>query len=243
MEGRGWDARKIINHGLGFHKAPFKLCTVHRLLPGSPSRLWRRKYTSSGGLLFPTSASPSLASILRIKMLISARENNLAGLLCENSTSPTTPSSLSNYTAWTLSKLVDWWRFVWTDGKPLNYIRGQDFLDPGFHRDIEVGRRRLSPVEYPNFHEFPLVRRPLASTREIFFFLFLAEIYSLPFASMLRVRLVYNKAYVGFACFYIVPRKARKENGISLFCSCALFPSSIRVRIKIFIRSEFSSYI
>lgn len=125
MEGRGWDARKIINHGLGFHKAPFKLCTVHRLLPGSPSRLWRRKYTGSGGLLFPTSASPS---ILRIKTLISARENNLAGLLCENSTSPTTPSSLSNYTAWTLSKLVDWWRFVWTDGKPLNYIRGQDFL-------------------------------------------------------------------------------------------------------------------
>lgn len=82
FDGGGKDARKIINHGLGFHKAPFKLCTVHRLLPGSPSRLWRRKYTGSGAVSSFQHPPPHLDITYQDVDL--GRENNLAGLLCEN---------------------------------------------------------------------------------------------------------------------------------------------------------------
>lgn len=136
--GRGRDARKIINHGLGFHKAPFKLCTVHRLLPCSPSRLWRRKYT---GLLFPNIPFPSPSPWYYVSRRWSRPREQLGRppLRKLNVSNLPHPSSSSFSSSFRITERGHWansagWRFVWTDGNPLNYIREQDFLDPGnFH--------------------------------------------------------------------------------------------------------------
>lgn len=188
-------ARKIINHGLGFHKAPFKLCTVHRLLPPRLSFEALRSHQE----IHRCSLSPWYYVSRRWSR---GRENKLAGLLCENWTSPF--PLVSNYTAWTPSKLEDS-RFVWTDGKPLNYIR--DLLD---YTLLVISK--LAEVDFPpsNIQISPsflflfagqaaFYEGNFEGERILYYILF-------PFPSTIRVRLAIRSGVRQFlSTFSIVP--------------------------------------
>lgn len=192
---RWWGARgKLLITAWDFIKPRLSCaqCIVY-YHPGSPSRLCAATHRCSLSLSPPSSPWYYVS-----RRWSRGRENKLAGLLLRKLNVPP-PPLVSNYTAWTPSKLGDSRLCLERRQTAKLYPRSL-----GLYPDIQIGRGGwLSPVEYPNFVEFPLLvcgagrlldGRNLEGERILYYILF-------PFPSTIRVRLAYDVRYLVYASF------------------------------------------